>query len=164
MEDELDNIDIYYQYNSSDDTNQERLNEIIKNPYFLIESTKNIDDLTYDYLESLLTEDGVDKSKIKEYRFRCEEEIKGVTKYDTKPLNKQNFQELKECIKSNKIYLHLIIKENDQKQEEAILKEMEDFNAKITKAGKKVDSLYKELTSEYKKMNSNTISTSIKNK
>ena len=58
MEDELAYIDIYYQYNCSDDIKKERLNEIIQNPYFLIESTKNINDLTYDNLESLLVEGG----------------------------------------------------------------------------------------------------------
>ena len=162
MEDELAYIDIYYQYNFSDDTKKERLNEIIKNPYFLIESTKNINDLTYDNLESLLVEDGVDKSKIEEITFRYETENEGVTQFDTKPLS--NFQELKECIKSNKIYLHLIINENDPKQGDPVLKEMEDYNSKIAKAGKKVDSLYKELSGECKRNNCNTISYSIKNK
>ena len=164
MEDELVYIDIYYQYNFSDDTKKERLNEIIKNPYFLIESTKNINDLTYDNLESLLVEDGVDKSKIEEITFRYETEKEGVTQFDTKPLSKINFQELKECIKSNKIYLHLIINENDPKQGDPVLKEMEDYNSKIAKAGKKVDSLYKELSGECKRNNCNTISYSIKNK
>ena len=161
MEDELVYIDIYYQYNFSDDTKKERLNEIIKNPYFLIESTKNIDDLTYDNLESLLVKDGVDKSKIKEYTFLYETEKEGVTQFDTKPLSKINFQE---CIKSNKIYLHLIINENDPKQGDPVLKEMEEYNSKIAKAGKKVDSLYKELSGECKRNNCNTISYSIKNK
>ena len=163
MEDELAYIDIYYQYNCSDDIKKERLNEIIQNPYFLIESTKNINDLTYDNLESLLVEDGVDKSKIKEYTFRYETEKEGVTQFDTMPL-KINFQKLKECIKSNKIYLHLIINENDPKQGDPVLKEMEDYNSKIAKAGKKVDSLYKELSGECKRNNCNTISYSIKNK
>ena len=161
MEDELVYIDIYYQYNFSDDTKKERLNEIIKNPYFLIESTKNINDLTYDNLESLLVKDGVDKSKIKEYTFLYETEKEGVTQFDTKPLSKINFQE---CIKSNKIYLHLIINENDPKQGDPVLKEMEEYNSKIAKAGKKVDSLYKELSGECKRNNCNTISYSIKNK
>jgi hypothetical protein len=161
MEDELAYIDIYYQYNCSDDIKKERLNEIIQNPYFLIESTKNINDLTYDNLESLLVEDGVDKSKIKKYTFRYEIEKEGVTQFDTKPLSKINFQE---CIKSNKIYLHLIINENDPKQGDPVLKEMEDYNSKIAKAGKKVDSLYKELSGECKRNNCNTISYSIKNK
>ena len=164
MEDELAYIDIYYQYNCSDDIKKERLNEIIQNPYFLIESTKNINDLTYDNLESLLVEDGVDKSKIEEITFRYETEKEGVTQFDTKPLSKINFQELKECIKSNKIYLHLIINENDPKQGDPVLKEMEDYNSKIAKAGKKVDSLYKELSGECKRNNCNTISYSIKNK
>ena len=164
MEDELAYIDIYYQYNCSDDIKKERLNEIIQNPYFLIESTKNINDLTYDNLESLLVEDGVDKSKIEEITFRYEIEKEGVTQFDTKPLSKINFQELKECIKSNKIYLHLIINENDPKQGDPVLKEMEDYNSKIAKAGKKVDSLYKELSGECKRNNCNTISYSIKNK
>ena len=165
MEDKLVYIDIYYQYNFSDDTKKERLNEIIKNPYFLIESTKNINDLTYDNLESLLVKDGVDKSKIKEYTFLYETEKEGVTQFDTKPLSKINFQELKECIKSNKIYLHLIINENDPKQGDPVLKEMEDYNSKIAKAGKKVDSLYKELSGECKRYNNNnTISYSLKNK
>ena len=161
MEDELAYIDIYYQYNCSDDIKKERLNEIIQNPYFLIESTKNINDLTYDNLESLIVEDGVDKSKIKKYTFRYEIEKDGVTQFDTKPLSKINFQE---CIKSNKIYLHLIINENDPKQGDPVLKEMEDYNSKIAKAGKKVDSLYKELSGECKRNNCNTISYSIKNK
>ena len=161
MEDELAYIDIYYQYNCSDDIKKERINEIIQNPYFLIESTKNINDLTYDNLESLLVEDGVDKSKIKKYTFRYEIEKEGVTQFDTKPLSKINFQE---CIKSNKIYLHLIINENDPKQGDPVLKEMEDYNSKIAKAGKKVDSLYKELSGECKRNNCNTISYSIKNK
>ena len=162
MEDELAYIDIYYQYNCSDDIKKERLNEIIQNPYFLIESTKNINDLTYDNLESLLVEDGVDKSKIKKYTFRYEIEKEGVTQFDTKPLSKINFQE---CIKSNKIYLHLIINENDPKQGDPVLKEMEDYNSKIAKAGKKVDSLYKELSGECKRYNNNnTISYSLKNK
>ena len=162
MEDELVYIDIYYQYNFSDDTKKERLNEIIKNPYFLIESTKNINDLTYDNLESLLVKDGVDKSKIKEYTFLYETEKEGVTQFDTKPLSKINFQE---CIKSNKIYLHLIINENDPKQGDPVLKEMEEYNSKIAKAGKKVDSLYKELSGENKRYNNNnTISYSLKNK
>ena len=161
MEDELAYIDIYYQYNCSDDIKKERLNEIIQNPYFLIESTKNINDLTYDNLESLLVEDGVDKSKIKKYTFRYETEKEGVTQFDIKPLSKNNFQE---CIKSNKIYLHLIINENDPKQGDPVLKEMEDYNSKIAKAGKKVDSLYKELSGECKRNNCNTISYSIKNK
>ena len=161
MEDELAYIDIYYQYNCSDDIKKERLNEIIQNPYFLIESTKNIDDLTYDNLESLLVEDGVDKSKIKKYTFRYETEKEGVTQFDIKPLSKNNFQE---CIKSDKIYLHLIINENDPKQGDPVLKEMEDYNSKIAKAGKKVDSLYKELSGENKRYNNNnTISYSIKN-
>ena len=162
MEDELAYIDIYYQYNCSDDIKKERLNEIIQNPYFLIESTKNINDLTYDNLESLLVEDGVDKSKIEEITFRYETEKEGVTQFDTKRLS--NFQELKKCIKSNKIYLHLIINENDPKQGDPVLKEMEDYNSKIAKAGKKVDSLYKELSGECKRNNCNTISYSIKNK
>ena len=161
MEDELAYIDIYYQYNCSDDIKKERLNEIIQNPYFLIESTKNINDLTYDNLESLLVKDGVDKSKIKEYTFLYETEKEGVNQFDTKPLSKINFQE---CIKSNKIYLHLIINENDPKQGDPVLKEMEDYNSKIAKAGKKVDSLYKELSGECKRNNCNTISYSIKNK
>ena len=162
MEDELAYIDIYYQYNCSDDIKKERLNEIIQNPYFLIESTKNINDLTYDNLESLLVEDGVDKSKIEEITFRYETEKEGVTQFDTKRLS--NFQELKKCIKSDKIYLHLIINENDPKQGDPVLKEMEDYNSKIAKAGKKVDSLYKELSGECKRNNCNTISYSIKNK
>ena len=162
MEDELAYIDIYYQYNCSDDIKKERINEIIQNPYFLIESTKNINDLTYDNLESLLVEDGVDKSKIEEITFRYETEKEGVTQFDTKPLS--NFQELKKCIKSDKIYLHLIINENDPKQGDPVLKEMEDYNSKIAKAGKKVDSLYKELSGECKRNNCNTISYSIKNK
>ena len=156
MEDDKGFVDIYYQYNGADDIKKEKFNKIIQNPYFLIESTKNANNLTYDYLESLLLEDGVDKSKIGEYRFRCEEETNGVTHFYIKPLSKNNFQELKEFIKSNKIYLHLIIKKKDKNKEEQILKEMEDYNAKITKAGKNVDSLYKELTHE-KKISSNTI-------
>ena len=66
--------------------------------------------MTYDYLESLLLEDGVDKSRIEQYTFRYEIESKGVTCFNTKPLSKNNFHELGKCKKSNKIYLHLIIK------------------------------------------------------
>ena len=165
MEDDKDYVDIYYQYNSFDDIKEEKLNKTtIQNPYFLIESTKKINNLTYDYLESLLLEDGVDKSRIKQYTFRYEIESKGVTCFNTKPLSKNNFHELGKCKKSNKIYLHLIINENDPKQGDPVLKEMEDYNSKIAKAGKKVDSLYKELSGECKRNNCNTISYSIKNK
>ena len=95
MEDDKDYVDIYYQYNSFDDIKEEKLNKTtIQNPYFLIESTKNINNLTYDYLESLLLEDGVDKSRIKQYTFRYEIESKGVTCFNTKPLSKNNFHEL----------------------------------------------------------------------
>ena len=155
MEDNADNFDIYYQYNSFDDIKEEdRLSKIKENPYFLIETTKDKNSkFTFEKLENLLINDGMDKSKISEYRILLEDKRKGVTHYYAKPFSCKTYEKY---IKLNEIYLHLIIKENEQKQEDPILKEMEDYNVKIAKAGKNVEALYKELFHE-KKIISNTI-------
>ena len=61
MEDSNNNLDIYYQINSYDDIQDNKLNNIKENPYFLIES-KNINPkkITFEFIDHLLMKDGVD--------------------------------------------------------------------------------------------------------
>lgn len=162
MEDNNDYFDIYYQYNSYDEIKEENLNKTNKKQkeYFLIESIKDINSFTFDKLENLLINDGVDKSKIDEYRFLCKNEKKGNIHYYTKSLSSTNFGEF---LNSNEKYLHLIIKENDPNAEDPILKEMDEYIVKIAKASKNVEILSSQINKEkYTKKKVSNILSNIK--
>ena len=132
MEDILSYLDIYYQINSYDDIQEYNLNNIKNNPYFLIES-KNVNPniITFEFIENMLFKDGVDLSKISEFRYLKEEEKNGKTNILLKPLSDNNLSELKYL---NQLYLHLIIEEETETSlDQIIINEMDDYNLKIEK-------------------------------
>ena len=137
MEDSMHNFDIFYQINSYDDIQEYKLKNIKEKPYFLIES-KNINPIkiTFEYLEHLLMNDGVDLSIIQEFRYLIEEEKNNKKNILLKPLSDNNLSELKYL---NQIYLHLIVEDETETPEiEIINDEMDEYSIKIEKYEKNI--------------------------
>ena len=132
MEDILSYFDVYYQINSLDDIQEYNLINIKSNPYFLIESKNvNPNKISFEFIENLLVNDGVDLSKISEFRYLKEEEKNGKTNILLKPLSDNNISELKYL---NELYLHLIIEEETEtSMDQIIIDEMDEYNSKIEK-------------------------------
>ena len=134
MENIYNDIDIFYQINSYNEIEKDKINNIKNNPYFLIES-KNInrDKLSFEFLELLLVNDGVDLSQIKEFKYLIEEKEKRNNKTHIllQPLSDTNISEIKYL---NKIYLHLLVEEETETpNDDYINEEMEEYNLKIEK-------------------------------
>ena len=139
MEDLYNNLDIFYQINFYSDIKEPTLRQTKKNPYFLIESKKR--KITYNTIQDLLLDDGVDIGQISEIRYLTEEEKNNNGK--PKPLSEINFYEVKYL---DKLYLHLILEEETETPEEqVILDEMEEYNIKIEKKEKEFESIYNSL-------------------
>ena len=140
MEDNMHNFDIFYQINSYDDIQEYKLKNIKDKPYFLIESNNiNPKNITFEYLEHLLKNDGVDLSIIQEFRYLIEEERNNKINFLLKPLSNNNLSELTYL---NQIYLHLIIEDETETPEtEIINEEMDEYNIKIEKYEKNIEEI-----------------------
>ena len=128
MDESNNNLDIFYQINSYDDIQEYNLDKIKDNPYFLIESKKiNQKKITFEFIENLLINDGINISQIQEYRYLTEEEKNGETNIILQTLNKDNLDKLKHL---KQIYIHLIMEEDTEIPEND---EMDEYNNKIEK-------------------------------
>ena len=140
MEESNFNLDLFYQINSYDDIQDNKLKKIKDNPYLLVES-KNINPkiITFEFIEHLLINDGVDLSKIQEFRYLIEEEKNGKKNILLKPLSDNNLSEIKYL---KQIYLHLIIEEETETPEFELLNdEIEEYNIKIEKYEKNFEEI-----------------------
>ena len=70
-------LNLYYQMNSYDDIQDDKLKDIKNTNYYLIEA-KNINPLNFSFelIINLLKDDGVDLSMIQEYKYLIEEKKK----------------------------------------------------------------------------------------
>ena len=162
MEEENDNFDIYYQINSLDDIQEDKLNDIKKNPYFLIESKKNYNKINIENIKNLLIDDGVDINQISEFRYLIKEEKNDKIKILLKPLSDSILNNLIANI--NEIYLHLIIEESETPKEDLIIEEMDEFNTKILKTEKDFEGIKNDIRNDElynKKILSDTLYTNI---
>ena len=111
MEIPNNNLDIYYQINSSKDIKEDNLKNIKNNPYFIIELNNiNRKKITFDFIVNSLMNDGVDLSKINEFKYLIEDK-NDKNKIILESLNDENISEIKNL---NKIYLHFLILEEEQ--------------------------------------------------
>ena len=146
MEIPNNNLDIYYQINSSKDIKEDNLKNIKNNPYFIIELNNiNRKKITFDFIVNSLMNDGVDLSKINEFKYLIEDK-NDKNKIILESLNDENISEIKNL---NKIYLHLLIVEEEQETPEAdiINEEFDDYNIELEKCEK----YFNEISMEIKK-------------
>ena len=144
MEIQNNNLDIYYQINSKEDIKEDKLKNIKNNPYFIIE-LNNISHkkITFDFIGNLLINDGLDLTKINEFKYLIEDEKND--KILLKSLSEDNISEIKNL---NKIYLHLIVEEEQETPEgEIINKEFDEYNINLDYCEK----YFNEISMEIKK-------------
>ena len=150
MEDICNDIDLFYQINSSNeikvDLNNYYLNDfnIKKNQYFLIELTDFNAKLSFEFLKKLLGDDGVELSQIKEFTYLADGE-KGNKQSRLEVLNESNIEELKDL---KKIYLHLILEEETEMGDGELINEMEKYNIELDQFEKQVKEISKEIEKE----------------
>ena len=139
MENLYNNVDIYYQINSYEDIQEYKLKNIKNNPYFLIESKINPKKITFSFIENLLINDGVDLSIINEFKYLIEEKKNDKIKILLKPLSDNNISDIKYL---DKIYLHLLMEEEQETpQEQIINEEMDEYNTNVEKYEKYFDEI-----------------------
>ena len=139
MENLYNNVDIYYQINSYEDIQEYKLKNIKNNPYFLIESKINPKKMNFSFIENLLINDGVDLSIINEFKYLIEEKKNDKIKILLKPLSDNNISDIKYL---NKIYLHLLMEEEQETpQEQIINEEMDEYNTNVEKYEKYFDEI-----------------------
>ena len=159
-------LNLYYQMNSYDDIQDDKLKDIKNTNYYLIEA-KNINPLNFSFelIINLLKDDGVDLSMIKEYKYLIEEKKNDKTNIILKPLSDTIISQVTYL---NNLYLHLIIGEDSDLSDESsgnenFDKEIDDYKEEIIKAEQK----FEEITSCIKKnefnSDKNIIDFSLKN-
>ena len=139
MESLYNNVDIYYQINTYEDIQEYKLKNIKNMPYFYIESKINPKKITFALIEDLLIKDGVDLSIINEFKYLIEEEKNEKIKILLKPLSDNNISDIRYL---NKIYLHLLMEEDQETPEEQIVnEEMDEYNINVEKYEKYFDEI-----------------------
>ena len=143
-------LNLYYQMNSYDDIQDDKLKDIKNTNYYLIEA-KNINPLNFSFelIINLLKDDGVDLSMIQEYKYLIEEKKNDKTNIILKPLSDTIISQVTYL---NNLYLHLIIGEDSDLSDESsgnenFDKEIDDYKEEIIKAEQK----FEEITSCIKK-------------
>ena len=97
-------FNLYYQINNSDEIYH--LGGIKNNPYFLIESEiRNSDDITIEFINDLLVNDGVNLAEISKYLIEIKENDK------TKLYSLMDNGNIEKIKNFNNIYMHLILLE-----------------------------------------------------
>ena len=136
MAEEGINMEIYYQFNKYTDIQTDNLKNIRNNPYYLIELQNiNKNEFTLETIKDSLINDGVDVSKINDYKYFIGEKTNNDIKslYDDK-----NISEIKD---SQKLYLHLIMEEEEITEEKKINKEMDKYNIDIENSEKNINDI-----------------------
>ena len=162
MENIENDIDIYYQINSYDEVEKDKVDNIKNSQYFLIE-LKNINrnKLSFEFLEQILVNDGVDLSQIKEFKYIAKEEKRNNKIHILlKSLSDTIISELQYL---NQIYLHLIVEEETETPDgDVVDEEMEEFNIKIENCDKKINEISMEIEKE-KRYNEKVLSENLYN-
>ena len=133
------NKEIYYQINTNADIQTDNLKNIRNNPYYLIElKITNKNDFTLETIKDSLISDGVDISKINDYKYFIGEKTNDESNYVRSLYEDKNISEIKD---SKKIYLHLIIEEEQNTEEQKINKEMDKYNLEIENSKKNINEI-----------------------
>ena len=150
MEDLCNDIDVFYQINSSNEIREDSNNYYLKdfniknNQYFLIELTDFNTKLSFEDLKKLLDDDGVDLSQIKEFTYLVDGEKKNEQSR-LEVLNETSIDEIKDL---KKIYLHLILEEETEKDDGEFINEMEKYDTELDQIEKQIKEIYKEIEKE----------------
>ena len=151
-------FNLYYQLNSFEEIHESKLEDIKKKPYFLIESKNvNPDDITIEFIDDLLVNDGVNLLEIYEYKFLFEKKDNGKTELLLIPLSKKTIEKIKNF---NNIYIHLILRLEDVETAHPsfnyiISQEFNKLNEEVDNYNKDLEKISKDIKKEeiYKEKN-----------